>query len=188
MANGPVAGESAFSFIKKEMADITAKTSEVCQMGVLDNGQVLYIAKADSKEPIRIASFVGKRLPAYCTALGKAMLASKTIDEVKRLYPEGLRSYTARTITDFTALEHQLNEVRQNGWAYEDGEITEQIECFAVPVYTESRLLGAVSVSAPSFRLTAEKRALIFSALKESRARIENYLKDNATDIEMFSV
>jgi DNA-binding IclR family transcriptional regulator len=182
------AGESAFTFIKSEMTGITAQTGEVCQMGILDNGSVLYIAKVDSNEPIRIASFVGKRLPAYCTALGKAMLSSKSIDEVKALYPAGLSPHTPRTITDFSVLEGQLAEIRRNGWAYENSEITEQIECFAVPVYAGDGLLGAISVSAPSFRLTEAKKTTIFAVLKESRLRIETYLKNNAIDIAMFSV
>jgi DNA-binding IclR family transcriptional regulator len=182
------AGKNAFAFIKNEMTRITGKTGEVCQMGVLDNGYVLYIAKVDSNEPIRIASFVGKRLPAYCTALGKAMLSSKTIGEIKRLYPDGLVSYTSRTITDFSVLEAQLEEIRLNGVAYENGEITDQIECFAAPIYAETGLLGAISVSAPSFRLTDAKKGMIFSALQESRTRIETYLKDNAVDIAMFAI
>jgi DNA-binding IclR family transcriptional regulator len=181
-------GKSAFTFIKNEMTHITGKTGEVCQMGILDNGCVLYIAKVDSNEPIRIASFVGKRLPAYCTALGKAMLSSKTIDEIKQLYPDGLSAYTDRTITDFSVLEEQLHEIRLNGIAYENSEITNQIECFAVPVYAGDGLLGAISVSAPSFRLTDAKKAVIFSALQESRVRIETYLKNNSVDIAMFTV
>lgn len=181
-------GKSSFAFIKNEMNDIAGKTGEVCQMGILDKGQALYIARVDTDEPIRIASFVGKRLPAYCTALGKAMLSSKTIEEIKALYPEGLTPYTSRTITDFSMLERQLAEIRLKGWAYENGEITDQIECFAVPIYAHKNPLGAISVCVPSFRITEEKKELICSTLKESRARIETYLNANDIDLETLTI
>ena len=85
-------------------------------------------------------------------------------------------------------LERQLAEIRLKGWAYENGEITDQIECFAVPIYAHKNPLGAISVCVPSFRITEEKKELICSTLKESRARIETYLNANDIDLETLTI
>ena len=65
---------NALQFIKSEMEYVVKKTDEICQMGILDGNNVLYVAKVDSTNPIRILSSVGKKLPAYCTALGLSLI------------------------------------------------------------------------------------------------------------------
>jgi DNA-binding IclR family transcriptional regulator len=176
--------KTAYQFITAEMEHVAAQTSEICQMGILDQGQVFYIAKVDSKEDIRIASFVGKRLPAYCTALGKAMLSSKTTAELQALYPNGLTPCTQHTVTGFSELERQLQTVNVRGYAYEKGETTDQIECFAVPLCKNKVIFAAISVSVPSFRATTEKNELICSVLMQTRSRIEDYINTNDIAID----
>ena len=92
---------NALQFIKSEMEYVVKKTDEICQMGILEGGDVLYVAKVDSTNPIRILSSVGKKLPAYCTALGKAMLFNFSKEELNNFYPNGLKAYTKNTITYF---------------------------------------------------------------------------------------
>jgi DNA-binding IclR family transcriptional regulator len=180
-------GRTAFQFIKTIMEDIAANSGEICQMGVLVEGQILYVAKVDSDQPVRIASQIGTQLPAYCTALGKAILASKSMDEIRALYPSGLTPrLTPNTVKDFAVLEKQLRKAKTNGIAYECGEVIEQTECFAVPLYRQNLIFAALSVSIPVFRATDEKKEHIVSLLKEARAKIESYL--NTNDIEIDSL
>jgi DNA-binding IclR family transcriptional regulator len=178
-------GRTAFRFIRTVMEDIVRRSGEICQMGVLEKGQILYVAKVDSDQPVRIASHVGKRLPAYATALGKALLASKTLPEIQDLYPKGMPPCTPKTVTDFAALARQLHQVNIQGHAYECGEMIEQTECFAVPLRKRDMAFAALSVSIPVFRSTDGKKDLIRSLLKESQDKIESYL--NARDIEIDS-
>ena len=84
---------------KAQMKRIVNATSEACQLGVLVGGDVLYLAKEESPEPIRLISFVGKRLPAYSTAIGKALLSEYTLQGLQTLYPQGLAPVTERTWT-----------------------------------------------------------------------------------------
>ena len=85
---------NALTFIKSEMEYIVKKTDEICQLGILEGGDVLYIAKVDSNNPIRILSSVGKKIPAYCTALGKSLISNLNLNEIKLLYPNGLKLFT----------------------------------------------------------------------------------------------
>ena len=173
---------SALEFIKSEMKYIVKETNEICQMGILDKGQVLYIAKVDSESPIRIISSVGKRLPAYCTALGKAMLSNIKIEDIKKLYPKGLTAFTSKTITDFNELEKQLKEIKNTSIAYEFGEINEPSYCLSTPLMKNNDILAAISVSVPSFRMTKEKNDLIKKLLLESKAKIETYFREHDID------
>ncbi len=131
---------NTLEFIKIEMKNIVNEVNEICQMGIIDKGEVLYIAKVDSDNPIRIISSVGKRLPAYCTALGKAMLSQYNIEELKKIYPKGLKAYTEKTVSNLNVLESQLKEIRKTNIAFEEGEINEPSYCFATPLYKDGRI------------------------------------------------
>jgi DNA-binding IclR family transcriptional regulator len=171
-----------------EMKEITARSGEICQMGILDNDQILYIAKIDSDKPVRIISYIGKRLPAYCTALGKAILSTKTMEEIRNIYPKGLLPLTQNTVTDFDTLARQLAEINASGFAYECGEVIEQTECLAVPLVKDNISFAAISVSIPTFRSTAEKRELICTFLKDARYKIETFLNANDIDIDSLRI
>ena len=121
-----------------------------------------------------MASFVGKRLPAYATALGKAMLAALPAGQLRALYPRGLEPLTARTVTDFDKLEAQLEEVRRTGIAAEQEESSEMICCYAVAVGRPGgRPVCSVSVSLPVFRQMPERVEAIRRRLLEAKARLE---------------
>lgn len=175
------------SFITEEMQLIVDKSSETCQLGVLNKDKVLYIAKVDSPEPIRLISSVGKSLPAYCTALGKALLCDCSKQQLKDLYPNGLESYTPNTITDFDILHQQLSSTRQTNIAVEYEEITDHIRCIAVPIRKDNQVGFAISVSVPSFRATPEKIELIKKLLIQSKGKIEALLNKLDVDINSLS-
>jgi DNA-binding IclR family transcriptional regulator len=108
------------------------------------------------------------------------------MEELKELYPNGLQAMTAHTITDFSELQQQLRTIYARGYAYEKGEITDQIECFAVPLCKGSVIFASISVSIPSFRVTDDKKELICSTLTQARLHIENYI--NTNDLEIGSL
>lgn len=179
---------NAVDFIKSEMRYIVDNTNEICQMGILDRGEVLYVAKIDCNNPIHILSHVGKRLPAYCTALGKAMICNKTLDELKNLYPDGLTKYTKNTITDINILFEELKNTRKTMIASENEEINKDIGCIAVPLSKDNNIISAISVSIPSFRMTEEKNNIIKNILLESKFRIEKFFKENNIDKNQLTI
>ena len=158
---------NSFEDITSIMQEIVRRCGETTHFGILDGGNVLYLAKVDSTEPIRMHAAIGKRLPAYGTGVGKALLADCTMEELHRLYPEGLQALTAHTITDFDELFRQLQEVKKSSMAYECEESNELIRCVAKPIYKNNRIAAAISVSVPTFRYSAEKQRLIEQLLNE---------------------
>lgn len=168
--------QSSLSYdqITRVMGQIVETCGETCHFGMLDRGDVLYLAKVDSPEPIRMFSTIGKRLPAYGTAIGKALLKNYSPGELKSLYPTGLKPMTANTITDFNVLFEQLNS--PDIFTYENEESNEQIRCIAAPVYRGGAVVAAVSVAVPVFRYSDEKQAQIERALKESLVQFEQII------------
>lgn len=161
------------------MEYVVKKTDEICQLGILEKEYVLYVAKVDSNNPIRILSSVGKRFPAYCTALGKAMLFKHSKEELEDLYPKGLKAYTKNTITDFNLFYNQLKEIEKTKVAIEYGETNEESSCISVPLIYNNKIIAAISVSTLSFRLTPEKSQQIIKSLLDAKEKIEIFFKEH---------
>ena len=157
---------------------------ETSHFGILKGGDVLYLKKIDSPEPIRMTSRVGMRIPAYGTAIGKALLMDTEFLELKRLYPNGLKALTENTITDFNDLANQLSEARLLGYTYEMEESTQYIRCFAVPIRKKGKIVAAISVAIPIFRYTEEREKLVRTLLFDSKNKIETILNNVDMDME----
>ena len=162
---------------KKEMKEIVYKTSETCQLGILVNGDVLYLAKEDSAEPIRLVSFVGKRLPAYSTSLGKALLSCYSLQELESIYKGPLKPVTEKTCQTIEQLYDECLRSKSEGYFQESGEISPDLSCFAVPIHHNGKIIAAVSVSMPTFRLTKEKKETVVKALLTGQNVLERNLQ-----------
>ncbi|ADK13166.1 MULTISPECIES: IclR family transcriptional regulator [Clostridium] len=167
--------KNMLDFIQKIMKNIVSTINETCQMGILDGYNVLYILKEDPIKDIdiRLISYVGKRIPAYCTALGKALLSEYNIEEIKTLYPDGLKPITKNTITDFSVLEEELKKIRETHVATEVEEVTEFLRCYAVPLTSKGKTTAAISISIPTFRATEEKNKLAIELLLKAKEQID---------------
>ena len=168
---------NVFERIKDEMKTIVQQCSEICQFGILEHDLVLYLAKVDSPEPVRLASDIGKRLPAYCTSLGKALLSRLSIDELRELYPKPLAPFTENTVKNLEELYQQLLNVRET--ALEQGETHPDISCIAVPLLRNQQVAASISVSVPTFRFTPEKREQIETLLLRAKPKLETLLEQN---------
>jgi IclR family KDG regulon transcriptional repressor len=177
---------SYLNIIKPDMKEIVETCGEICQLGILDGTDVLYVEKIDPKQAVRITSSVGSTLKAYATSLGKCLLSGLSDEAIRQLYPDGLESYTANTVPDLDALLSQAQQVRQQGFIYERGETNIDIECVGVPIKVNHTVLAAMSVSLPSFRSTPEKIEEITKLLKEHAIKIEHTLSTLPSGLEMF--
>jgi IclR family transcriptional regulator, KDG regulon repressor len=126
---------------------------------ILDEGQVFYVEKVESRQSVRTACTVGSRAPAYCTAVGKAMLAELSDAEVGAVVRRwGLKPITKNTITTPVALKAELRTVRSRGYAIDDEEKEEGLRCVSAAVRGHSgKLFAAMSISGPAFRMTKER-------------------------------
>jgi DNA-binding IclR family transcriptional regulator len=134
------------------------QTRETVHLVVADFPSIVYIHKVDTPHPVRMFSRIGSSAPAYCTSVGKAMLAHASPETVELVIANGMPEHTPRTITTADALWAALSEIRERGYAVDDIEHEEGIRCVAAPVFDHlGACTSAISVSAPAERLPAEQ-------------------------------
>lgn len=148
------------------------ETGEAVHLARLDGASVVYLAKRESVHPLRMYSAVGRRLPAYVTALGRSMLAEMPPEQADALIPSMLAPITPHTTTNRSRLTSLLEDVRQQGYAVENEESCLGLGCFAValPSIVQSRY--AISIAVPLARLDEATREGIVSRLLEARANL----------------
>ncbi|MCC5948033.1 MAG: IclR family transcriptional regulator [Nitriliruptoraceae bacterium] len=130
-----------------EVLDAADPLPETVQLALLADGlEVVYLARRDGSAPVRLASDIGRRLPANCTATGKALLATLPPDELEaRLNAtDPLPQMTPRSITDPAALRDELARVRSRGYAVDDEEVVEGVVCLGAAIGGSS---GAASAA-----------------------------------------
>ena len=139
---------------RPHLTRLVDELGETANLAVLDGGQVAYVAQVPSRHAMRMFTEVGKRVSPHCTAVGKALLAAQPVEQVRVLLQRlGMPRRTEHTITEPEAYLTQLDEVRRDGWALDDGEQDIGVRCVAVPV-PDSPLPLAVSISGPAVRVT----------------------------------
>jgi DNA-binding IclR family transcriptional regulator len=134
---------------------VAGRCGETVHVGVRDGIDVLYVAKVDSRHAVRMVSAVGRRLPAHCTAVGKALLAALPRAELDVLYAKAtLTAMTGNSITDRRTLRRELNRISdEGGMAREYCESNEAVACDAAPVRDRSgEVVAAMSISVPILR------------------------------------
>jgi len=131
------------------------ETDELVQLAVVESDHVLFVAKAEGPgQTLRLLPLVGVVAPTHATASGKVWLASLPGDRaLEVMRRQGLAPVTSRTITSRARLLAELRKVRRDGYAITDGELAEEGRAIAAPIVHEDRVVGAVAVSGPSFRL-----------------------------------
>jgi DNA-binding IclR family transcriptional regulator len=144
---------------RRHLDRLQREVGETVFFCILDDGQVFYLEKVESQQSIRTACTVGSRAPAYCTAVGKAMLAELPDAEVNDIVRRwGLKPITQNTITTPAALKAELRAVRSRGYAIDNEEKEEGLRCISAAVRGHSgKLFAAISVSGPAFRITKER-------------------------------
>jgi DNA-binding IclR family transcriptional regulator len=129
---------------------------ETIVLSVLDGPDALYLASRPGSAPIGVNYRIGLRLPASCTATGKAMLSTLSDAEVRALYPPGsLLARTTSSITNLDRLLEELNEARARGYALDDEETSDGMYCVGAPVFAqgESRSVAGIAFSLVKARL-----------------------------------
>ncbi len=139
--------EAAFPHLQS----LAARTGLSVQLAILDQADVLYLERI-LVGPIRLPTRRGGRKPAYCTALGKAMLAYDDT-AIQAVTAAPMPRKTAKTITEPCALWTEFQHVRETGIAFDRGEAYEELVCVAAPIRRSGRPIGAVSVTGSASRM-----------------------------------
>lgn len=164
--------------------DVAAQCDETVHVAVLEGTEVVYVAKVDSTQPVRMVSAVGRRLPAHCTAVGKMLLAMLPADALAARYPgrTPLPAMTPNSITSVAALKRHLATVRAESIAYERCESNDAVACVAAPVRDhEGEVVAAMSISAPVLRWDDASAAKLTAVVRDGAASLSARLGHRAT-------
>lgn len=164
------------SAIEPELKAFCREVERTVFFGVRSDHEVVYICKFEPENPIITTATVGTKNPVYCTSLGKAILAftdeesrSQILSRVK------FERKTARTILSRLELTHELEEIRETGYAVDDREMEEHMKCVGAPVFgADGSVLGAISVS--SLYKPEENYALLGQAVAKKAAQVSKLL------------
>lgn len=149
--------QSSLAPIARSHIDTLSQTTgETVHLAQLDHAQVLYLDKRNALNPIEMYSQAGKVGPAYCTGVGKAMLAFLGDDEIARIIAQqSFHRFTEHTLTTETALRADLSDIRAKGYGMDREEHEPGIICIAAPILTpRGRVLGGLSVTSTTSQKT----------------------------------
>jgi IclR family KDG regulon transcriptional repressor len=156
--------------VKPYLEEIFEKCHETVNFGIVDNNEVVFVDKIVTAEPLRIELEVGRRVPAYCSALGKSVLAfTKDFDASQICF----HKITEKTVDSPEELLEQLKTIRKNGYAVENEEYINGLTCIAVPIKNKSnKSVAAISIATPTIRMTDEKKELFIELLQDTVSKI----------------
>lgn len=136
------------------LAAMAEEAGEAASLGILEGRDILYIDTIQCSGLIRVNLPIGQKLPAYCSGLGKAILAFLPEGKVRGVFGKGpLEKFTPNTLSSYEVLAEELRQVRTGGFARDREESHLELACLAVPVFgADGNVSAGISISFPRFR------------------------------------
>jgi len=141
------------------LEELAHRCQESASMAVLDGFYVVYVARTATKRWMSTNLRIGAKLPAYCTSLGKILLAYRPFSEVKEILKgRELKAYTPYTITDINRLKEVLIEIRENEYSINNQELEIGLRSAAAPIRDEKgEVIAAINISMSSARISSRE-------------------------------
>ena len=151
------------------MEKIAEQVKEIVYLAVFYEEEIIYLDAAFPVYSIGSRNMTGVKAPAYCTGIGKVLLAYEKEEVIDRIISKGLEPFTQNTITEAEVLKKELARIREQGYAVDNMEHEFGIRCVAVPIKNyEGIVRAAISVSGPSLRLQDERIEEVSILLQET--------------------
>ena len=165
---------------REYLEDLHWYLNETVHLAMLKDGKIAYLDKIVADRNFVIVSGIGKRLPAHCTGLGKAMLAFLPRKDVERIIKKhGLPRFTKNTITSKKKLFEELKTIRERGYAIDNEEIEDGLRCIAAPIFDgNGKVVAAVSISGPVSRINEKTIEEYSKYVVKTANRISKELKN----------
>ncbi|MEV7926730.1 IclR family transcriptional regulator [Kitasatospora sp. NPDC088779] len=165
------------SVAAEHLRRLQREAGETVHLTVWQAPGIVYLDKVEDETNVRMASRVGSRAPAYCTATGKAILAWLPDEAVTEVVAAGLRPVTAWTISDETRLRADLARIRARGYSIDDRENEPEVRCVAAPIFDHAgEVTAALSVSGLTSRMTAARVRALGPVVAQAGLRISREL------------
>jgi len=155
------------------LQDLHQATKITAQLGILEGTQILVVEKITGHRAMPMLSQVGGIIPAYCSALGRAILAYSDQATIDAVLGAGLPRRTPRTLTSPVAIMRALTAVPDRGWAIEREEGNVGVSCVAAPIFAPlGQVAAALSLTGPSQLVRSDRigPAVRLAAAAASRA------------------
>jgi DNA-binding IclR family transcriptional regulator len=167
------------------LRQLSEETQETVLLVAYDAGEVVYLDVLECPQPVKIDARPGKRLPAHCTASGKAFLSVLPRAEVERVLFKPLVRRTPNTITDAEELRRNLALSRTRGYSISDEEYNIGIRAVGVPILSDKgSVWGVVSVAGPAFRLADDVVVQLAERAMAAARRISERISGRGNRVE----
>ncbi|CAN7767616.1 HTH-type transcriptional regulator BhcR [Mesorhizobium sp. LjNodule214] len=156
------------------MQELMEKTGETANLGVAEDDCVVFVSQVETHQAIRAFFRPGTRSSFHASGIGKAVLAHLEPERVGAILRKaGLERFTENTLSDISALAHDLVRIKLRGWSVDDEERHPGMRCVAAAIFNEfGEPIGGVSVSGPTVRVTQERLAEIGPLVREAATEI----------------
>ncbi len=173
---GESAGRQLGAGARPHLERLVRELGESANLAMIDRDMAVYVAQASSRHSMRTFTEVGRRVYCSCTGVGKAVLAQLPDTTVREIVGRtGMPAATDRSITDLDVLLGEMDKVREQGYAVDDGEQEIGVRCFAVPV-PHAPTPSALSISGPAARVSFEFGEQALPLLHEIAGKISGEL------------
>lgn len=159
--------------VQPHVNDLSVELDETIHFGRIDRGDIVYLATKESTKYIRPFSRVGRRLPAFSTAMGKSLLAERLDTGIEAHVPEERAPLTPNTLVDRDALIRDLELTRERGYAIDNEENYAGVKCYGFALRYSRPATDAISCSVPAASLDKGREQALIEALEHTRLVIE---------------
>ncbi len=152
---------------------------ETIILSVLDGADVVYVACRNGSRPLGVNFRIGMRLPASCTASGKALLSTLAPERVTELMrASGFRTLTRRSVRDAAVLARQLAQVRARGYSIDDEETRDGMICFGAPIFDSGsgEAVAGAAVSMLKAAVTKQRATIATRAVTQLAVQLSKRL------------
>lgn len=162
------------------LKDLRNKTGETANLTVLYGNEILYIGQESSANLLQSFTQLGATAPLHCTGSGKLLLAYMDDDKKDHVLSAlRLTSYTPNTITSKSKLKAELENIRQNGIAYDHEEREKNVNCIGAPIFGYfNEVVACLSISGPSSRFTPKNQQIWTKILKDIAHKASRQLQN----------
>lgn len=174
LASSKLSGIELTTEAKPYLYELTNKLGQSSHLAILDGRDAVYIDKVEVTKNLRLYSQIGKRIPAYSSALGKSLLLDMEDSVILSLLSsQRMERFTNTTLTTPQAVLEEIKEARVTGWTIDDEEHDEGIRCIAAPVYDyRGKIIASVSSAGPSNIYTEDRYEEISKLVIEAAQEI----------------
>jgi len=163
---------------RPHIADLSKKVDENVNLGILDGIDAVCVDRVEGQNPLKVDQPVGSRYPAYFSAYGKAILAFlPEVERTQMFAGHKIIRITDKTYKSMTALENDLEKIRERRYALDNEETVAGVRCVGTPIFDHTgRVVAGVSIAAPAMRLDKKKQTLYVHSLIRTASLISKDL------------